>query len=96
MLIFVLIAIFIALVVIGVPIAFAMGLGSLAFLVAEGNLSLALIVQRLFSGIDSFPLMAVPFFIFAGLLMDTGGSRRGWWRCRGRSSAMSAAASRMS
>src|SRR3712207_3935868 len=73
MLMLLLVAVFIALVIIGVPIAFAMGLGSLAFLLAEGNLPIPLIIQRLFSGIDAFPLMAVPFFIFAGLLMDTGG-----------------------
>ncbi|MGE8942248.1 TRAP transporter large permease [Leptospira interrogans] len=73
MLIGLLVATFLGFVVIGVPIAFAMGLASIAFLMAEGNLPLALVAQRLFSGIDSFPLMAVPFFIFAGLLMDVGG-----------------------
>jgi C4-dicarboxylate transporter DctM subunit len=64
---------FIGLVVIGVPIAFAMGLASILFLIVEGHLPLALVAQRLFSGVDSFPLMAVPFFVFAGLLMDAGG-----------------------
>ena len=73
MLIGLLVASFIGFVVIGVPIAFAMGLASIAFLAVEGNLPLALVAQRLFSGIDSFPLMAVPFFVFAGLLMDVGG-----------------------
>jgi len=37
---------------------------------------LALITQRLFSGVDSFPLMAVPFFILSGLVMDSGGISR--------------------
>ena len=73
MLIAALIAAFAALVAAGVPIAFAMCLSSAVFLLFEGHLPLALIAQRLFAGLDSFPLMAVPFFIFAGLLMDTGG-----------------------
>jgi C4-dicarboxylate transporter DctM subunit len=73
MLIAALVISFIAFVAIGIPIAFAMGAASVTFLLLEGRLPLALIAQRLFAGIDSFPLMAVPFFIFAGLLMDSGG-----------------------
>jgi C4-dicarboxylate transporter DctM subunit len=73
MLIAALVVSFIAFVAIGIPIAFAMGAASVTFLLLEGRLPLALIAQRLFAGIDSFPLMAVPFFIFAGLLMDSGG-----------------------
>jgi C4-dicarboxylate transporter DctM subunit len=73
MLIAALVISFIAFVAIGIPIAFAMGAASVTFLMLEGRLPLALIAQRLFAGIDSFPLMAVPFFIFAGLLMDSGG-----------------------
>lgn len=73
MLIALLVGAFIALVAIGIPIAYSMGIASIFFLLAEGRLPLALVAQRLFAGLDSFPLMAVPFFIFAGLLMDTGG-----------------------
>jgi C4-dicarboxylate transporter DctM subunit len=73
MLIAALVVSFIAFVALGIPIAFAMGAASVTFLMLEGRLPLALIAQRLFAGIDSFPLMAVPFFIFAGLLMDSGG-----------------------
>jgi len=73
MLIAALVISFIAFVAIGIPIAFAMGAASVTFLMLEGRLPLALIAQRLFAGIDSSPLMAVPFFIFAGLLMDSGG-----------------------
>jgi len=67
---------FLALVVIGVPIAFAMAMASSMFIFAEGRVPLALITQRLFSGVDSFPLMAVPFFILSGLVMDSGGISR--------------------
>ena len=73
MLIALLVGSFIALVGFGIPIAYSMGIASIFFLLAEGRLPLALVAQRLFAGLDSFPLMAVPFFIFAGLLMDTGG-----------------------
>ena len=73
MLIALLVGSFIVPVAIGIPIAYSMGIASIFFLLAEGRLPLALVAQRLFAGIDSFPLMAVPFFIFAGLLMDTGG-----------------------
>ena len=73
MLIAALVVSFVLFVALGIPIAFAMGAASVTFLLFEGRLPLALIAQRLFAGIDSFPLMAVPFFIFAGLLMDSGG-----------------------
>ena len=76
MLLSVMVLLFLALVVIGVPIAFAMAMASSMFIFAEGRVPLALITQRLFSGVDSFPLMAVPFFILSGLVMDSGGISR--------------------
>ena len=65
--------IFIALVVINIPIAFAMGLASIFALLLQGNIPLVVVPQKIFTGCDSFPLLAVPFFILAGALMDTGG-----------------------
>ncbi|MFY0543896.1 TRAP transporter large permease [Brevibacillus sp. H7] len=57
----------------GVPIAVAMGLASgLAIWWNEGA-PLTVLVQRSFTSIDSFPLMAIPFFILAGVLMEFGG-----------------------
>ena len=73
MLILVLALSFMVLVVAGVPIAFSMGFSATLTLIIEGRIPLALVVQRLFSGVDSFPIMAVPFFIMAGYFMDTGG-----------------------
>ncbi|MBN2051705.1 MAG: TRAP transporter large permease [Spirochaetales bacterium] len=67
------VAVFIFTLLIGVPIAFSLGIGSLAFLLVEGNIPLTLIAQRLFTGIDSFPFMAIPFFILAGELMNVVG-----------------------
>ena len=57
----------------GVPIAFALGGGALAAILYNGSLPLIALPKYLFSGIDVFALMAVPFFILAAELM-TGGS----------------------
>jgi len=54
----------------GIPIAFVLGITSLIALIALSNIPLHLIPQRLFTGMDSFPIMAVPFFILAGNLMN--------------------------
>ena len=59
--------------VIGLPIAFAMGGAGMVALVVEGKLSLLSVPQRFFDGINSFPLMAVPFFILAADLMTASG-----------------------
>jgi C4-dicarboxylate transporter DctM subunit len=64
---------FVFLVGAGVPISFSMGFSAALALLLEGRVPLALVVQRLFSGVDSFPIMAVPFFIMAGFFMDSGG-----------------------
>lgn len=69
----VLIVVFAALAAVGMPIAFAMGVGAFAALSFTGTLPVEIIIQRMFGGVDSFPLLAVPFFILAGALMDTGG-----------------------
>jgi tripartite ATP-independent transporter DctM subunit len=57
----------------GVPIVFAIGLASLAGILALPHVPLILIPNRMFSGMDSFPLMAIPFFLLAGELMNVGG-----------------------
>ncbi|MBM4347831.1 MAG: TRAP transporter large permease subunit, partial [Deltaproteobacteria bacterium] len=54
----------------GIPIAFVMGITTLAALMALPGVPLHLIPQRMFTGMDSFPIMAVPFFILAGNLMN--------------------------
>ncbi len=62
------------LLIIGTPIVFVMLLAPGATLLIEGDLRfLNMLVQRLFAGMDSFPLMALPFFILAGELMTAGG-----------------------
>ena len=61
--------------VIGLPIAFAIGLSSIVYILGSG-MPAAIIIQRLFAGIDRAPLMAIPFFILAGELMNQGGIAR--------------------
>jgi tripartite ATP-independent transporter DctM subunit len=63
---------FFALLVIGVPVAVTMGLSGMIALMAGTTFSPLLVAQRMFSGIDSFPLMAVPFFILAAEIMTAG------------------------
>jgi tripartite ATP-independent transporter DctM subunit len=64
---------FFGLLLIGTPIAFCLGVsGVVGFLLHDPGL-LRLIPQRMYAGVDSFPLMAVPFFILAGELMGTSG-----------------------
>jgi C4-dicarboxylate transporter DctM subunit len=64
---------FIVLLVTSVPVAISLGLASTAALIYSGKVSSSYIAQGLVTSIDSFPLMAVPFFILAGDLMGHGG-----------------------
>jgi tripartite ATP-independent transporter DctM subunit len=64
---------FAVLLLVGAPIAFALSIASFAFLSVWGAISFDVIPQRMFGGIDSFPLMAIPFFILAGELMNSTG-----------------------
>jgi len=57
---------------IGIPIALVMGVASLISFLYEGSLPLQVLSQRVFAGIDSFPMMAIPFFILAAELMTAG------------------------
>jgi tripartite ATP-independent transporter DctM subunit len=63
---------FAVLILIGVPIAFALGLAGVAGMLATG-LNLITVPTRMFTGIDSFVLLAAPFYILAGDLMNRGG-----------------------
>lgn len=61
------------LLVLSVPVAIALGLASTIALLYSGKVNSSFIAQGLVTSIDSFPLMAVPFFILAGDLMGHGG-----------------------
>jgi tripartite ATP-independent transporter DctM subunit len=64
--------VFLALIAFSVPIAFSMGIVSLIGMIWTKDF-LMVIPQRIFTGIDSFVLLAIPFFILAGDLMEAGG-----------------------
>lgn len=57
----------------GIPVAIAMAGASLIYILWSGNLPPFVVIHRMVSGIDSFPLLAVPFFILAGNLMNNAG-----------------------
>ena len=64
---------FLLLMVFGVPVAVAMAVASLAYLLVHGGAPDVIVAQRMIAGVESFPLLAVPFFILAGNLMNIAG-----------------------
>ena len=64
---------FFILIVLTVPIGFALGISASFWIWLTKNVPLIMIPQRMFGGISSFPLLAIPFFIFAGKLMEASG-----------------------
>jgi C4-dicarboxylate transporter DctM subunit len=66
-------AAFLAFIALGVPIAFALGAAGAVGLMLLDGAPLAMIASRSFGAVDSFTLLAIPFFILAGELMETGG-----------------------
>ena len=68
-----LITLFFATLLLGIPVAFTMGIAGLTAIFVDGSLNPLVATQRMFAGIDSFPLMAVPFFILAAELMTACG-----------------------
>ena len=61
------------LLIMGVPVAIALGGSSLVYVLLSGQVPDLVVVHRMVNGVDSFPLLAVPFFILAGNLMNTAG-----------------------
>ena len=68
----ILFVIFFILLLLGAPIVFAIGVGTLGALIV-GGIPLELLPQKIFSGLAHFPYLAVPLFVLAGMLMETGG-----------------------
>ena len=64
---------FLFLMVLGMPVGFAMVLSSLFALFIEGSMPLTIVPQKMAGGLDNFTLLAVPFFLLAGELMEAGG-----------------------
>ncbi|AKI98290.1 hypothetical protein IX53_05725 [Kosmotoga pacifica] len=61
---------------IGLPVAFSLGFSTLLYVQIGTRLPLTIVFQRMLAGIDSFPFMAIPFFMLAGMLMNEGGLNR--------------------
>ncbi|MBQ7785017.1 MAG: TRAP transporter large permease [Clostridia bacterium] len=66
-------AVFVALLVLNVPIAFVVGLAGASYFVFSGSLPFSVAVQRVVAQTQSYSFLAVPFFIFAGSLMNESG-----------------------
>ena len=62
-----------ALIALGVPVAIALAGPSLIFILIDGHVPSLVVAHRMINGVDSFPLLAVPFFILAGNLMNSSG-----------------------
>jgi tripartite ATP-independent transporter DctM subunit len=67
------IAAFVILLILAVPVAFAVGMAGFLGLWWSGAYPLAIIIQQIFLTADSFVLLAIPLFVLAGALMETGG-----------------------
>ena len=66
-------AVFVIFLITGTPVAFVIGLASITALVFQSEIPTIILVQTMFGGIDSFVLLAIPFFIIAGMLMNETG-----------------------
>jgi len=71
----VLVIVFVALLVLGMPVAFSMALATIAGFIALG-IPLETMAQKMMSGIEPFPFVAIPLFVLAGALMETSGISR--------------------
>lgn len=63
----------IVLLILGVPIGFSLGGAALGYILYTNQLTYGFIAQNMVTAADSFPIMAIPFFVFAGELMGGGG-----------------------
>ncbi|OKL35286.1 TRAP transporter large permease [Domibacillus mangrovi] len=71
--VYVLLISLVAFLILSFPIAVALGLSSIIAILFSGTIPLQSIAQKAFTSVDSFTLMAIPFFILAGTLMEKGG-----------------------
>lgn len=69
----ILIGSFLLLMLLGLPVALAMIAASLLYILVTGSVPNVIVAQRMIAGVESFPLLAVPFFILAGNLMNIAG-----------------------
>jgi C4-dicarboxylate transporter DctM subunit len=70
------ITVFFVLMFLGIPVAYSLGLSALFYMLVFVDVPSIIIVQQILSGVDKFTLMAIPFFVVAGSLMEFGGISR--------------------
>jgi len=68
-----LVIIFLLLLAVGVPVAVSMAIASIAAIAFGTDLPMVVVGQRMLAILDSFPFLALPFFVAAGVFMDRGG-----------------------
>lgn len=64
---------FVLLMILNVPIAFALGISSVVTLLVTEKVPIQFVAQGMFTTVDSYAIMAIPLFVFAGLIMERGG-----------------------
>ena len=64
---------FLTLMLLGIPIAISLGISSIVTLAVFSDIPLSLVVQSMFTSMNSFIMVAVPLFILSGYLLDEGG-----------------------
>ena len=67
--------VFLGLILAGTPIVFALGVAA-AITLWLSDIPMSIVAQRMYAGLDSFTIMAIPFFVFAGIIMEQGGIAR--------------------
>jgi C4-dicarboxylate transporter, DctM subunit len=65
-----------ALLLLNAPVSFSLGLAALVTTVVDGRTPLLVLPQKIFTSLDSFPVLAVPLFVLAGAFLETGGVGR--------------------
>jgi tripartite ATP-independent transporter DctM subunit len=60
----------------GVPIAFALGMAGIVAVLVSDSIPLVIVAQKVYASLDSFPLLAIPLFIYGGAVMNEGGITR--------------------
>ena len=73
---FILILSFFIFLFLGLPIAYALCMSSILYIVLYSQVPLIIVAQQMLKGVDSFTLLAIPFFVIAGCLMQNGGIAR--------------------
>ncbi len=68
---------FLVFLAIGTPIVFVLGIAAtLTLMLTQPDIPITIVTQRIYDGLNSFTIMAIPFFVFAGTIMDAGGISR--------------------